>query len=228
MFLDIRGSRTFHRVPNDPYRYLGTEQWTEIKSALGKGGIFDGVRALLICSPAPVVFLSGSVTDEFADRIQRLEDFKGHWSHRDHRAEQVGLAAKVDEPLTVRSSPRSQSDQTKPHHLLPPISIGPTTWRKGWTRQPIERKLRGTIVIRLATKNLRGFGWLVTCCRTDVIKGRPLPLIFSFRFAVTSLCPCLLGRFTRSARSTARPVPCRNSVADAAFQEFSFSLCVPS
>lgn len=89
MFLDIRGSRTFHRVPNDPYKYLGTDQWTELKSALGRGGIFDGVRALLVCSPAPVVFLTGLITDEFADHIGRLEDFKGHWSHRDHRAEQV-------------------------------------------------------------------------------------------------------------------------------------------
>ena len=89
MFLDIRGSRTFHRKPNDPYKYLGSDQWTEIMSALGRGGIFDGVRALLVCSPAPVVFLTGLITDEFADHIARLEDFKGHWSHRDHREEQV-------------------------------------------------------------------------------------------------------------------------------------------
>ncbi|GAQ85600.1 hypothetical protein KFL_002440060 [Klebsormidium nitens] len=97
MFLDIRGSRTFHRRPNDPYKYLGSDQWTEIKSALGRGGIFDGVRALLVCSPAPVVFLTGLVTDEFADHIARLEDFKGHWSHRDHRGEQLEFLTRLVE-----------------------------------------------------------------------------------------------------------------------------------
>ncbi|CAM6102417.1 unnamed protein product [Calypogeia fissa] len=87
MFLDIRGSRTFHRVPGDPCKYLGSKQWQDIEKAL-KGGIFESARALLVCTPAPLVFLEHNFTDVVANRVSRLEDFKGHWSAAPHFPEQ--------------------------------------------------------------------------------------------------------------------------------------------
>ena len=38
-FLDICGSRTFHRVQDDENPYLGSQQWKDIEKSLGKGGI---------------------------------------------------------------------------------------------------------------------------------------------------------------------------------------------
>lgn len=80
MFLDIRGSRTFHRVENDKTPYLGSRQWEDIDKALGHGGVFDNVRILVVCSPAPLVFLVPSLTVAAPTCVNRLEDFKGHWS----------------------------------------------------------------------------------------------------------------------------------------------------
>jgi hypothetical protein len=87
MFLDIRGSRTFHRVPGDPCKYLGSKQWEDIDKAMN-GGMFESARALLVCTPAPLVFLERNFTDLLGNRVQRLEDFKGHWSHAPHYPEQ--------------------------------------------------------------------------------------------------------------------------------------------
>lgn len=87
MFLDIRGSRTFHRVPGDTCKYLGSRQWQDIEEAL-KVGIFENARVLLVCTPAPLVFLEHNFTDVVAKRVASLEDFKGHWSAAPHFAEQ--------------------------------------------------------------------------------------------------------------------------------------------
>lgn len=84
MFLDIRGSRTFHRVQDDENPYLGSQQWKDIEKSLGKGGIFDKVKMLLVCSPAPLVFLQQAITSTAANSVNRLEDFKGHWSVHPH------------------------------------------------------------------------------------------------------------------------------------------------
>jgi hypothetical protein len=89
MFLDIRGSRTFHRVKDDERKYLGTHQWKSITKALDGDGIFSEARALLVCSPAPLVFLEPRITQSAAAAIPRLEDFKGHWSYKEHVKEQL-------------------------------------------------------------------------------------------------------------------------------------------
>lgn len=89
MFLDIRGSRTFHRVKDDKKPYLGSKQWEDIKQAMGDDGIFHKVQVLVVCSPAPLVFLVPSITNVAGKTVHRLEDFKGHWSA--HKKEQVEM-----------------------------------------------------------------------------------------------------------------------------------------
>jgi len=89
IFLDIRGSRTFHRDDDDDKKYLGTLQWNAITKALSPDGIFGKVRALLVCSPAPLVFLEPRITQSVAVAFNRLEDFKGHWSFGEHIKEQI-------------------------------------------------------------------------------------------------------------------------------------------
>lgn len=89
MFLDIRGSRTFHHEQGDEMRYLGSKQWEDIEKALGDDGIFAKAQVLVICSPAPLVFLVPAITKAAGHTVQRLEDFKGHWSA--HKDEQVKM-----------------------------------------------------------------------------------------------------------------------------------------
>lgn len=89
IFLDIRGSRTFHREVDDGKKYLGSFQWNAITKALSPDGIFGNVRALLVCSPAPLVFLEPRITQSVAVAFNRLEDFKGHWSYGEHIKEQI-------------------------------------------------------------------------------------------------------------------------------------------
>jgi hypothetical protein len=89
IFLDIRGSRTFHRVNDDDKKYLGSLQWNAIDKALSPNGIFGEARALLVCSPAPLVFLEPRITQSAAHAISRLEDFRGHWSFGEHIKEQI-------------------------------------------------------------------------------------------------------------------------------------------
>lgn len=89
MFLDIRGSRSFHRQIGDPKPYLGSRQWEDVERCMSPGGLFHNVRALLICSPAPLVFLDPGFTNVLGNAVQRLEDFKGHWSAPEHIKEQI-------------------------------------------------------------------------------------------------------------------------------------------
>ena len=101
MFLDIRGSRTFHRKQGDPKPYLGSRQWEDIKHALGHDGLFKEVQALVICSPAPLVFLIPSITSVLGRTVHRLEDFKGHWSH--HNKEQMEMIECLNTWKSARS-----------------------------------------------------------------------------------------------------------------------------
>ncbi|EFJ18068.1 hypothetical protein SELMODRAFT_444647 [Selaginella moellendorffii] len=92
MFVDIRGSRTFHRERDDENAYLGTKQWKDISGSLSSpGGIFNGVSALLLCATAPLAFLEPVITNVAAKRVNRLEDFKGHWSAQPHTQEQIRM-----------------------------------------------------------------------------------------------------------------------------------------
>lgn len=88
MFLDIRGSRTFHRVQDDENPYLGSRQWEDIEKSLRKEGIFDKLKMLVICSPAPLVFLQHTITST-ASNVNQLEDFKGHWSVHPHEQQRM-------------------------------------------------------------------------------------------------------------------------------------------
>lgn len=97
IFLDIRGSRTFHRVDADSKKYLGSLQWNAITKALSPDGIFGKVRALLVCSPAPLVFLEPQITQSLAVAVKRLEDFKGHWSFGEHIKEQIMMIEALNE-----------------------------------------------------------------------------------------------------------------------------------
>ncbi|KAG0591592.1 hypothetical protein KC19_1G186500 [Ceratodon purpureus] len=97
MFIDIRGSRTFHRVNGDDQIYLGNSQWNAITKALCPDGIFGKIRALLVCSPAPLVFLEPQITKNAAVAFKRLEDFKGHWSFGEHINEQIKMIDALSE-----------------------------------------------------------------------------------------------------------------------------------
>ncbi|KAL3694289.1 hypothetical protein R1sor_007940 [Riccia sorocarpa] len=94
MFLDIRGSRTFHRVEDSEHPYLGSDQWREIDQALSAGGLFERAKVLLLCTPAPLVFLDHNFTDA-ASNVPRLVDFKGHWSAAKHYDEQKRMISTI-------------------------------------------------------------------------------------------------------------------------------------
>ena len=84
MFIDQRGGRSFETDSARPY--LGTPQWEEIKSALDKNGQFSSVRALIVVTSVPLIYLSRRVTnraEQFAD------DLKDHWSYGSHSKEQI-------------------------------------------------------------------------------------------------------------------------------------------
>ncbi|XP_024533319.1 uncharacterized protein LOC9651288 [Selaginella moellendorffii] len=91
MFLDVRGCRSFQRVKGDEFPYLGSPQWTDIDQALRPGDLFEDVRVLLVCSPAPLVFLEPNITDAAGKNVPRLADFRGHWSADMHRKEQTRM-----------------------------------------------------------------------------------------------------------------------------------------
>ncbi|MCO5550235.1 hypothetical protein L7F22_003718 [Adiantum nelumboides] len=130
LFLDIRGSRTFHRVENDKTPYLGWMQWKDIDEALGDGGVFRDIQFLVVCSPAPLVFLVPSVTVAAPTVVQRLEDFKGHWSA--YKREQRRMVDSLQQwkesrkgrevivlgvlPKDTPSSPATQAEQDDPSH----------------------------------------------------------------------------------------------------------------
>ncbi|KAH9321321.1 hypothetical protein KI387_015960, partial [Taxus chinensis] len=141
MFLDIRGSRTFHRVEDDENPYLGSQQWEDIETSLGKGGFFDKLKMLLVCSPAPLVFLQHAITSTAAN-VNQLEDFKGHWSV--HPREQHHMidclfqwkTSKEHREILILGGSGASS-----HHMKKdqprngkPYQIGPEMWLpKFWT-----------------------------------------------------------------------------------------------
>ncbi|HMF56269.1 MAG TPA: alkaline phosphatase D family protein, partial [Pyrinomonadaceae bacterium] len=92
MFLDQRGGRTFGFHPSKPY--LSQPQWDDIHAALGAGGIFDRVRALLVITSVPLVYLTSKV-GELAHIA--LNDFRDHWSYGTHRPEQLEIIKALQE-----------------------------------------------------------------------------------------------------------------------------------
>lgn len=84
MFLDQRGGRTFGYDSSKPY--LSQAQWNEVHAALGPGGTFDHVSALLVVTSVPLVYLTKRV-GEIAQLA--LDDYKDHWSYGTHQPEQL-------------------------------------------------------------------------------------------------------------------------------------------
>lgn len=89
LLLDLRGGRSFGFDPARPY--LSAEQWRDIRKALlGRSGIFSApaVRALVVVSSVPLVFLSGFIAGVGS---QKMDDLRDHWSYAPHRKEQVEM-----------------------------------------------------------------------------------------------------------------------------------------
>jgi len=87
IFLDVRGPRSLHMIEDDPYPYLGSLQWQEVKRALSDEGIMRGVRSLIIICPAPIVFLPTVLNDFLGKTV--IDDALGHWSSKPFKAEQI-------------------------------------------------------------------------------------------------------------------------------------------
>ncbi|HLG12932.1 MAG TPA: alkaline phosphatase D family protein [Blastocatellia bacterium] len=89
LFVDQRGGRSFARGRERPY--LGTEQWERIAGALAEGGALSSVRALIVVTSVPLVFLSSSISA--AGRINRdgLDDLRDHWAFGPNRKEQLEM-----------------------------------------------------------------------------------------------------------------------------------------
>lgn len=87
IFLDVRGPRSLHMIEHDPYPYIGSLQWQELKRALSDEGIMRGVRHLIINCPAPIVFLPTSLNDLLGQTV--IDDALGHWSSKPFKAEQI-------------------------------------------------------------------------------------------------------------------------------------------
>ncbi|HEV2860399.1 MAG TPA: alkaline phosphatase D family protein [Pyrinomonadaceae bacterium] len=86
LFVDQRGGRSFGRDAARPY--LGTRQWENIVAALGVGGAFSAVRALIVVTSVPLVYLGSHIT-EFGTAA--ADDLFDHWSHPLHNKEQVEM-----------------------------------------------------------------------------------------------------------------------------------------
>ena len=86
LFVDQRGGRSFERDAARPY--LGVPQWNRISNALKPGGYFDDVRALIVVTSVPLVYLGDSITNGGSGVVDDLQD---HWAFGAHRAEQVQM-----------------------------------------------------------------------------------------------------------------------------------------
>lgn len=86
LFVDQRGGRSFERDTARPY--LSEPQWNRIVGALGSGGYFEDVRALIVVTSVPLVYLGDSITNGGSDAADDLQD---HWAYGAHRAEQVQM-----------------------------------------------------------------------------------------------------------------------------------------
>jgi hypothetical protein len=91
LFVDQRGGRSFGRDATRPY--LSTRQWEHIVEAL-KAGEFSAVRALIVVTSVPLVYLGNNIT-EFG--TSAADDLYDHWSHPLHNKEQVEMVRALRE-----------------------------------------------------------------------------------------------------------------------------------
>lgn len=85
LFVDQRGGRSFGRDAARPY--LGTRQWEAIETAL-KDGELSNVRALIVVTSVPLVYLGANIT---GGGTLVVDDLFDHWSHNQHNKEQVEM-----------------------------------------------------------------------------------------------------------------------------------------
>lgn len=91
LFCDLRGGRSFTRDAARPY--LSTPQWNDISTALTTG-VFSTVRALIVVTSVPLVYLGRHITDLGTSAADDLFD---HWSHPLHNKEQVEMVRALRE-----------------------------------------------------------------------------------------------------------------------------------
>lgn len=91
LFVDQRGGRSFGRDAARPY--LGTRQWEDIVKAL-KNDEFSSVRALIVVTSVPLVYLGTNITELGTSAADDLYD---HWSHPQHNKEQVEMVRALRE-----------------------------------------------------------------------------------------------------------------------------------
>ena len=86
LFVDQRGGRSFERDNERPY--LGTLQWQGISKSLSANGYFHNVRALVVVTSVPLVYLGDTITNGGTGLV---DDLKDHWAYGTHRTEQIEL-----------------------------------------------------------------------------------------------------------------------------------------
>jgi len=91
LFTDLRGGRSFTRDAARPY--LSTRQWDDIVKAL-QTGVFSNVRALIVVTSVPLVYLGRHITGFGTSAADDLYD---HWSHPLHNKEQVEMVRALRE-----------------------------------------------------------------------------------------------------------------------------------
>jgi hypothetical protein len=84
LFVDQRGARSFEIDP--AYPYLGGAQWERVRAALGPGGTFAKVRALVVVTSVPLAYLGETVSTIGQNLVDDLRD---HWVYGPHRKEQA-------------------------------------------------------------------------------------------------------------------------------------------
>jgi len=84
--LDQRGGRSFTVDPTRPY--LGAAQWKALEELLAPDGTFSAVRALIVVTPIPLVYLSPTLV-KLGNHF--MDDLMDHWCYGPHRKEQIEL-----------------------------------------------------------------------------------------------------------------------------------------
>ncbi len=89
LFLDQRTGRSFAHTPERPY--LGTPQWSWLRQEMRSGALANA-RALILVTSVPLCYVNGAVASAGGFAISDLRD---HWTHPDHRTEQIELLTEI-------------------------------------------------------------------------------------------------------------------------------------
>src|SRR5690606_26801438 len=89
LLLDQRTGRSFHYDPER--RYLGPSQWAWLRHELHTGAL-SRVKVLALVTSVPLCYVGRVVAVAGGLAISDLRD---HWTHPDHRTEQVELLTEI-------------------------------------------------------------------------------------------------------------------------------------